>query len=139
AKLDTTGKLVASTYVGGSNADHANAIRVDAAGNVYVGGATQSTNFPLTFSSVLHTLPDVILAKLSPDLSQLLYSTPVGGSGNEDINAIQLDGNGNLFGTGFTNSSDLSVTANAMQNTLGGLNDAFIVRVDTNGVISYLS
>jgi len=129
AKLDTTAvssdSLVYSTYLGGSDDDVPNGIAVDAAGNAYVAGYTASTNFPTTAGAFQPSFGggdyDVFVAKLDPSGTALVYSTYLGGSGNDNNNngggCIALDGAGNIFVTGQTSSPDFPTT-NAWQPTM---------------------
>lgn len=131
-----------STYLGGSGTDTGNGVAVDGVGNVYVVGATDSTNFPLaspwqsTFSGYNCTsglvCTDVFLAKFSPTGS-LLYSSYLGGTGQDRGNGIAVDGSGNVYLTGGTGSSDFP-TANAFQARFGGaILDAFVAKLNASG------
>src|SRR5580693_6454761 len=86
-KLDPSGQIVYSTYLGGSSADIAYGIAVDANGNAYVSGTTASPNFPET-AGAFQTAPrsnstHAFVSKLNASGSALTYSTLVGGSGSE--------------------------------------------------------
>src|SRR5207247_14779 len=86
-KLNPTGSaLVYSTYLGGTKNDEATGIALDAAGNAYVTGRTDSSDFPTspgayqtTFSGVLSVYGDAFVVKLDPTGSALIYSTYLGG------------------------------------------------------------
>jgi uncharacterized protein (TIGR03437 family) len=83
AKFNAQGQLVFLTYLGGTGADVPISIAVDSAGNIYVGGATTSKDFPLAGSAwrpVLQSGPTSFVAKLATDGSTLIYSTVVNGS-----------------------------------------------------------
>ena len=108
-KLNANGTaLVYSTYLGGSAADSAAGIAVDASGNAYVSGWTTSTNFPTAnayqSSNGGGALPpyDVFVTKLNSTGSALTYSTYLGGSGGDYGNALAIDGSGNAYVTGYT-------------------------------------
>ena len=81
-KLDQSGKVVYSTYLGGSSADIAYGIAVDESGNAYVSGTTSSPNFPVTAGAFQTSPPSnsshVFVAKLNPSGSALVYATLVG-------------------------------------------------------------
>jgi len=97
AKLDPTGSaLVYSTFLGGAMEDFANAITVDASGNAYVAGGTSSTNFPTKnpLQPVSGGFRDAFVAKLSAAGSPLVYSTYVGGSGEDSGAGIAVDSSG---------------------------------------------
>jgi hypothetical protein len=113
--------LIYSTYLGGSLADWGTAIAVDAAGNAYVTGTTQSSNFP-TVNPVQPTNPtfnnaNAFVSKLNPTGSALVYSTYLGGAtGGASGNAIAIDTSGNAYVAGLTAASDFP-TVNALQTT----------------------
>ena len=140
AKLDPTGSaLVYSTYLGGSGGDVIFGLAIDAAGNAYVTGLTDSTNLPTTMGA-LQTIygggiDDAFVAKLDATGSVLVYSTYLGGSGADYALGIAVDAAGNAFVTGNTNSSDFPTTATAFQATYGGgaCCDAFVTQLDAAG------
>jgi len=130
--------LVYSTYLGGSGSDGGGGVAVDALGNVYVAGFTQSIDFPTTSgafrtSRVANT--DAFVTKLNPAGSALVYSTYLGGSGNDVARAIAVDSSGNAYVLGDTTSSiDFPTTAGAFQSSYGGGNtDAFVTKLNPAG------
>jgi len=133
-KLNPAGDmLVFSTFLGGSGGDVANGIAIDASGNSYVVGDTISMNFPANaLQTSYHGSQDAFVTKLSSDGGHLLFSTYLGGSGTDHGAAIAVDSSGNIFVTGSTWSLDFPV-ANAFQRATGGLCDAFIARLSSNG------
>jgi Beta-propeller repeat len=137
-KLNATGSaLVYSTYLGGSDDDQGNGIAVDGSGNAYVSGGTSSTNFPTTTAAFQTTLRgglrDAFVTKLSPTGSALVYSTYLGGSGDDSGSAIAVDGSGNAYVSGGTSSTNFP-TVNALQSTFGGgTYDAFVTEIDRSG------
>jgi uncharacterized protein (TIGR03437 family) len=130
--------MVLSTYLGGSAGDECRGIAADAYGNVYVTGATWSSDFPIAnaLQPVLNGSgwSDSFIAKLNPGGSALLYSTYLGGSGQDLGNAITVDTQGNAYVAGETSSSDFPV-AGGIQNSIGGLGgeDAFLAKLSSNG------
>ncbi len=105
-------------------------IAIDPSLNVYVAGNTSSTGFPTTTGAFQRTLkgtncsnggpapcPDGFVTKLNSTGGTLLYSTLLGGSGVENLHAIQVNSTGMAFVTGGTQSADFPVTANAFQKT----------------------
>jgi len=134
AKLNPTGSaLVYSTYLGGSSGDFGAGIAVDGSGNAYVTGSTGSHNFP-TMNS---TQPyggngDAFVAKLNPTGSALVYSTYLGGSAVDYGYGIAMDGSGNAYVIGYTESANFP-TMNPLQPVFGGgTYDAFVA-VIANG------
>jgi hypothetical protein len=136
-KLNSTGSAkVYSTYLGGSGDDTGRQIAVDASGNAYVVGYTTSTNFP-TANPLQATygggLTDVFVAKISADGSTKLYSTYLGGSGEDGGYGIAVDASGNAYVTGLTASTNFPTT-NPLQATYGGgTYDAFVTKISANG------
>jgi hypothetical protein len=137
-KLNAAGTaLVYSTYLGGSSGDSGSAIAVDASGNAYVSGVTGSTNFPTknAYQSQLSggQGQDAFLAKLNASGSALLYSSYLGGSGTEGCYSIALDGSGDAFVTGQTNSTNFPTTPGAYQTTYTSAPiDVFVSKLNPN-------
>jgi len=136
AKLNATGSaLVYSTFLGGSSSDVAYGIAVDSAGNAYATGYTRSSNFPTvnafqpTPSSSNQT---AFVAKLNATGSALVYSTFLGGGGQEQGAGIAVDSAGNAYVTGYTASANFPMV-NAFQATLGGGIDAFVAKLNATG------
>lgn len=99
--------LLFSTYLGGSSIDQALAMVLDANGNVYLTGTTQSANFPVTsnaYQATLQGTANTFVAKVGLNGSVLVYSTLFGGNGTDQATALALDSAGNLYTTGFTQS-----------------------------------
>lgn len=144
AKLDPTGALIYSTYLGGFTGDTATAIAVDAAGNAYVTGATGSNDFPVTAGAFQTSLAgarsvNAFIVKLPADGSSLRYSTLLGGSGNGVNGAfefgygIAVDTNGNAYVTGATGSVDFPTTPGAVQQALNSNVDVFVTKLNAAG------
>jgi hypothetical protein len=117
--------LAFSTYLGGNGMDRGNAIEVDSAGNAYITGSTVSTNFPLTpgaFQTVKTGLggSDAFVTKMNSTGTALIYSTYFGGDNMDSGNAIALDGAGNAYVAGFTDSGNLPTTPGALRTTIPG-------------------
>ena len=134
-KVNTRGRLIYSTFLGGRGGDNANGIAVDREGNVYVTGFASSTNFPtrqaLQPACALNpdgVCQDAFIAKLNATGSQLLYSTFLGGSGFDVLVDIAVDQEGNIYVAGVTRSTDFP-TRHALQPTLSGDADAFVVKI----------
>jgi hypothetical protein len=141
AKINPTGlALVYSTYLGGSGRDMGFGIAADSAGNAYVTGLTDSTDFP-TMNPIQPAnggLEDVFVAKLNPTGSALVYSTYLGGSADDGSYGIAVDSAGNAYVTGGTVSTDFPVTPGAFQPACGGTDncaygDAFVAKLNAAG------
>jgi hypothetical protein len=127
--------LLYSTFLGGTKADEAKAIAVDAAGSAYVTGWTYSKDFP-TQSAFQPAFgggeDDAFVTKLNPAGSNVVYSSYLGGGGNLTISeaglALDVDPLGNAFVAGGTESTDFP-TVRPFQAQSGGNNDAFLSKV----------
>jgi beta-propeller repeat-containing protein len=133
-KLNTAGSgLVYSTYLGGSGFDSGFGIAVDTAGSAHVTGNTTSADFPTTsgaFDTMLNGFTDAFVTKLNSAGTGLLYSTYLGGGGNEVSRAIAIDTAGSIYVTGQTTSTNFPTTAFASQTAPpGGGGDAFVTKI----------
>ena len=126
-----------STFVGGSNADSAQDVVLDSAGNALVTGATSSVNFPTTtgvYSPTHSGGQDVYVLKLAADGGSLLFSTYLGGAGDETGYGLDLNSSGNIVVTGSTASANFPTTATADSiNYNGGASDAFVTTLSADG------
>ena len=135
-KLDPSGSTLGwLASFGGPSDDDANAVAVDAAGDTWVAGFTRSTRFPTTPDALRRSkrgLSDAYLLELDPSGTQLRYSTLLGGSGDDDIYALQLDARGNIIVGGLTASPDFPTTTGAFQRHRGDRHyqDAFVMKLD---------
>jgi hypothetical protein len=140
-KLDPTGSsLLYGTFLGGSDADVANGIAVDASGAVLVTGLTVSSDFPTTpgafdtsFNSTGYC--DAFVAKLSASGTTLLYGTYLGGSGCDDAFGIAIDASGAALVTGETTSSDFPTTPGSYDTSFdySGNYRAFVTKLSESG------
>lgn len=137
-KFNAAGSLhTYSTFLGGESNDEGFAIAVDSAGDAYVTGLTASTAFPIKnpIQGALGggSLPaDAFVTELNPTGTQLVYSTYLGGSGNDTGVGIALDGSNNAYVTGQTSSTNFT-TVNPTQSALKGQNDAFVTEINAAG------
>jgi len=133
-KLNAMGDiLVYSTFLGGSGAETANGIALDASNNAYIVGDTTSLNFPATgYQTNNHGSQDAFVAKLSSSGQQLLFSTYLGGAGADHGGAIAVDSSGSVYITGYTWSRNFPLD-NAFQTTIAGPCNAYISRLSSNG------
>lgn len=132
--------LVTSTYLGGIGNDSGYAIALDAQGNIYVTGSTESADFPTSapFQGALSNgggvpASDVFVSKLSPDGSKLLWSTYLGGKGRDIGYAIAVATDGSAYIGGVTESPDFPVAKGPQSAYGGGPSDAFMARIAANG------
>jgi len=133
AKVNAAGtSLVYAGFLGGSGSDSGSGVVVDNAGNAYIKGATNSTDFPTTGGPDLTYnggYVDAFVAKISPAGTGLLYASYLGGSNEDTIGGIAVDGLGNVYVTGYTTSADFPTTPGAFDTTYGIVQDAFVVKV----------
>jgi hypothetical protein len=136
SKLNPAGNaLVYSTYLGGSGSEFANGVALDSAGDAYLTGNTDSTNFPIVSplqAANAGGVYDAFVSKVNAGGSALVYSTYLGGSDDENNRAIAVDADGSAYITGFTNSTDFP-TANPIQAANAGPADAYVSKVSPAG------
>lgn len=135
----TVDPLLYSTFLGGSTDTRGVALAVDASGNAYVTGYTLSTDFPTTPGAYRTSLSgagtwDAFVVKLNPSGTAPVYSTFLGGSGSDRGFAISVDGAGDAYVAGYTNSSDFPTTPGALRTTFGGgAMEAFVTKLNAAG------
>src|SRR5207249_4375232 len=134
----SSGAKLYATYLGGSGDDRASGIAVNSAGNAYVTGFTASTNFPTANPLQLNNGggTDTFVAKLNAAGNGLLYSTYLGGSGNEDFTNtttfsgnIAVDSSGNAYVTGYTASNNFPTAMPFQAANAGGASDTFVAKI----------
>ncbi len=132
--------LVYSTYLGGgggtvASPEQANGIAVDASGNAYITGVTNSSNFPVTggsFQGVFRGVQDAFVTKINPAGNGFVYSTYLGGTSFDWANGIAVDGSGNAYVAGYTSSQDFP-TVTGVQAAFNGKYDAFVSELNAAG------
>lgn len=126
-KFNATGnQFVYSTFLGGSGTEDGpgafGSLTVDAVGNAYISGSTNSSNYPITSGSFQPTFQgggtDGFITKLSPTGNQLVFSTYFGGNKLDYLRGIKVDANNNVYVAGFGDSTNMPVTAGAIQPNL---------------------
>jgi hypothetical protein len=149
-KLDPGGtKQIYSTYLGGAtgrmrcDCGGATGLAVDAAGDAFVSGRTGSKTYPTTTGALQRRKPaprdyggSGFVSGLDPAGSGLVYSTYLGGYGNDGAEALALDAAGHVFVTGTTIASNFPTTPGAFQrkNRSGGFGyAAFVTELDPSG------
>jgi HYDIN/CFA65/VesB-like, Ig-like domain/Beta-propeller repeat len=131
----STPQLVYSTYLGGNGTDSGNAITVDTGGDAYITGSTTSSNFTTTsgvFQMALGGATDAFVAELNSTGTGLVYSSYLGGSGDDAGLGIAIDTSNNAYVTGSTQSPNFP-TVTPLQTLNAGSSDAFVAKVDFTG------
>jgi uncharacterized repeat protein (TIGR01451 family) len=132
-KLNPTGGLVYSTYIGGTASDRGEGIAVDAAGSAYISGITSSlATFPSTAVLGPAGAIDGFVFKLDPAGSARVYALRIGGSANDSTEAVNLDLSGNAYVAGHSSSVDFPVLAAVQPVKSGGI-DATFYKVNAAG------
>ena len=130
AKLNTNGSaLIYSTYLGGDAEDQGVSIAVDANNNAYVGGFTDSTNFPVTTNAVQRQpggMSDAFVTRIAAGGTNFVYSTYLGGTNDDRCAGITVALDGTAFVSGDSASTNFPVLTNAFQRSLAGGRDAFV-------------
>ena len=126
--------LTYSSYFGGSAEDSVSAIALDADGNIYVAGWTDSDEFPAlnAVESSNQGGVDAFVAKLNPAGTALLYATYLGGLDSDRAAGIAVDSSGCAVITGSTQSPGFPIL-NAFQETLSGSSDSFVTKLNATG------
>ncbi len=131
-------ELIAATYsgaVGPSNYGHC--ATYDDAGNIYSGARSFGQGYPTTLGAFQADFGggsvDISISKLSPDGSQLIYATYVGGSGAEYPHSLVVNDQEQLCILGSTSSANYPVSGNAYQPTYGGGTDMVITVLTMDG------
>lgn len=130
-KLDPEGELVYSTFLGGSGDDRGLAIAVDSQNQAIVVGETQSGNFPLVAPFQVRRLGerDGFIAVLAADGMTRVFSTYLGGTGNDQVTAVVAEASGAVHIAGTGNSTNLPAVDAVQEDNAGGT-DAFVMRID---------
>jgi len=129
-------ELVFGTYLGGDDKDTGISIAVDESGAIFVTGYTYSMDFPTTpgaFDPSSNNNSDVFVFKLSPDGSELLFSTFIGGSSWDQSWAIITDDSGAPIIAGLTGSPNFPTTLDAYDSSRDGPQDAFVAKLSPDG------
>jgi len=136
-RLSSNGtQLDYSCIFSGSIRAGANRLFLDTDGNVYVAGATSSSDFPTTDGAYCRTISgsyDIFVLKLNPTGDQILFSTIIGGSSFETSRGIVVDGNGAIYVCGVTESRDFPTTTGAYDTTPNGTSDAIVFKLSKDG------
>lgn len=130
-------RLLAATYFGGSGFDDDFGWTMGPNGEVIITGLTDSRNFPTTPGAYQRSYAggedDVFVSCISKDCSRIIFSTFIGGSAYDEGYGVGLDKDENVYVTGYTNSYNFPVTANAIQASKNPYDEGFIAKLDPTG------
>jgi len=129
--------LVYSTYIGGSSDDRAYAVDFTSKGETFIAGRTLSTNYPTTSGAytTVYKGDAIFVSKLNARATALLYSTFISGATNDMTfcYGIQVDSSDAAFITGYTYSANYPTTNGCYDNSLAGLKDVFVTKLNASG------
>jgi hypothetical protein len=123
-----------STFLGGDDDEQGISITVDSAGFAYVTGSTESTNFPTKnpYQPSLQSTTDIFITKLTPNGSNLVFSTFLGGNSSDNSFSIAIDPAANIYVGGGTISSNFPTLPGSFQTTSNSI-DGFVVKLNSDG------
>lgn len=145
--IEADGSFLASTYLGGTDGDSGSGVRIHSDGSVYVGGSSDSGDFPTTAGTFRPDFRggrfgDAFVVRLLGDLTGQLFGSYVGGTGSDSGAGIGLDPDGNVLVAGTTDSIDLMVAVPPVvpfhTAPQGGL-DAYLCKLNPLGGFTYIS
>jgi hypothetical protein len=138
-RFNSSGNIVYSSYLGGANADLGSSIAVDRDRNAYITGYTLSTDFPVlnAFDNTYNGGTDAFITKIN-SRPAIVYSSYLGGGGQDLGRGIAVDRYGNAYVTGDTSSTNFP-TVDPFDATLRGTSDAFITKVNSTPQVIYSS
>lgn len=133
--LTTTPALLYSTLIAGDSSDEVKDVAVDAAGNIYVYGRTFSDVF-MGYEIERKGYTDLFVVKFNPAGDQILYFTLLGGYDSESAMSLEVDAQGNVYGTAKV-FDDTFPTKNALWPTPTTSSDSVLFKLDSKGEVVY--
>lgn len=127
--------ITASTYIGDTGSDIANSVDFQPNGRIVVSGYTTSSAYPTTptaFDQTYNGSEDIIVSVFSGDLSELIGSTYLGGTGGDEPWGMASDPSGNVFVVGLSDSADYPTVDHAYDPTPNGQNDATLTKFNSD-------
>ncbi len=124
-----------SSYFGGSGDDLGGSLVVGPGDAVYVTGRTTSADFPTAnaYDATYDAMADLFVAKFTPNMVELSYSTYIGGADYETVGPLHVSPLGFATIAGYTQSTDFPTTSSAIDPTHNGLADGFITTLTPSG------
>ena len=139
-KVDSTGSTILSAmYFGGSLDDEGHRIALDNSGSVYITGYTSSPDFPIVngFQTRLGGKKDAYIMKIDNAVSQILFSSYLGGAQDDTPFGLFVDTNNNIYVSGTTSSTNFPLVSPLIGSFGGGLGDAFVTKFSPDGSMIY--
>jgi hypothetical protein len=130
------GDLLWSALFGGLADETGHSIALDGAAAVYVAGSTESDDFPFvagSYDDTYNGAQDAFVVTLVPEGRELVYATALGGAGREHGRSVAVDGRGDAYVTGYTESADFPFAPGAYDPTHNGGRDVFLTRLNATG------
>jgi len=133
-KMSEKGNLLWATYLGGSKVDRANSVFVDFKNDILIAGRSNSYDIPKinSYQSYLKGKDDIYLARISSDGKEILWSTYVGASNNEEAYDVVSDKEGNVYFCGKTESKGMNYF-NPIQDNFAGEEDIYFGVLSNDG------
>jgi hypothetical protein len=137
--MDAQDDVTFAAYFGGTGADEVRGVAFGDTGNLYMAGWTTSQDFPITSDAYQTSQAggsDAFVVNINPAAdpdAQLLYSSYLGGNGEDSAQGLAFLEPDQAYLTGYTQSDNFPVTANAFASDLSGFQDAFIARLSVDG------
>jgi len=137
-KLDPSGAILYSTYLGGTGGEYIAGISVSPQGDIYIGGWTDSSDFPVTAGAYQKSKSyrggdDGFVVRLDSTGTRLRYSTYLGGSAGARIQSLAIDAAGNAYVTGSTYSNDFPTTGPPLNQPPAGASKVFVTKLNNSG------
>lgn len=139
------GAILYSTYLGGNYVDQAEDIVLGPSGEIYLIGKTESSDFPTVdpyqgeLNGPAYQYSDAFITRLSADGSQILYSTYLGGTNDDEGQSIAVGTGGEIYIAGDTKSSDFPLQSPLQAFFAGGERDIFVSRLSPDGSVLQFS
>ncbi len=122
------------SFLGGNDTDFGIQMEVDVEGYVYIVGSTYSSDLATTgaYDNTINGGKDAFIMKFDPWNNEMIYTTYIGGSGDDEAISLSVDSDGNVYVTGSTSSDDFNIVS-GIDDTLNGSTDAFILKLNNDG------
>jgi len=135
-KINSTGSsIIRSTFIGGGDIDEGYDLQINSQGNIVFTGTTKSSDYPTLnpFDSSINGNLDSYISIVDKNLTNLLYSSFLGGNDHDESFCIDLDNNDNIIASGYTRSNNFPITENAFQGEKSSYADIFISKFGPSG------